>query len=72
MRTTIDETKNNNSSSNGSTFLQYCYNLNIAFIVLDLCGVIDWPWYCIMAPIWIPLALIVLAAILGAIVGGNE
>jgi Flp pilus assembly protein TadB len=32
--------------------------LAIAFIVLKLCGVISWPWVWVLAPIWIPLALV--------------
>lgn len=31
--------------------------LAIAFIVLRLCGVIDWAWVWVLAPLWIPLAL---------------
>ena len=31
--------------------------LTIAFIVLRLCGVIDWAWVWVLAPLWIPLAL---------------
>ena len=28
-----------------------------AFIVLKLTGVIDWSWWWVLAPLWIPLAL---------------
>ena len=31
--------------------------LGIVFIVLKLCGVIDWNWVWVLAPFWIPLAL---------------
>lgn len=31
--------------------------LTIAFIVLRLCGVIDWPWALVLAPTLVPLAL---------------
>lgn len=33
--------------------------LTIAFIVLKLCGVIDWAWVWVLAPLWIGAALIV-------------
>ena len=33
--------------------------LGIAFVVLKLCGVIDWSWIWVTAPFWIPLALCV-------------
>lgn len=36
--------------------------LAIVFITLKLCGVIDWEWWLVLAPIWVPtaIALIVL------------
>ena len=27
--------------------------LQIAFIVLKLCGVIKWSWLCVLSPLWI-------------------
>ena len=40
--------------------------LQIAFIVLKLCNVINWSWWWVLAPIWIPLALGLLLIFLGA------
>lgn len=34
--------------------------LQIAFIVLRLCGVIKWSWLWVLSPIWISVALIAL------------
>lgn len=34
--------------------------LQVAFIVLKLCGVIAWSWWWVLGPIWIPLSLAVL------------
>ena len=31
--------------------------MTVAFIVLKLCKVIDWPWIWVVSPIWIALAL---------------
>ena len=31
--------------------------LGIAFIVLKLCDVVDWSWWWVLAPIWIPFAI---------------
>lgn len=31
--------------------------IGIAFVVLKLCGIIDWSWVWVTAPFWIPLAL---------------
>ena len=65
------ESKSSKSSS-GSSFLNYCYNLNIALIVLKFCGVIECSWWWVMSPLWIPFVLVIFAGILGMIVGGKE
>lgn len=31
--------------------------LQVAFIVLKLCKVIDWSWLWVLAPTWIPLGI---------------
>ena len=33
--------------------------LQVAFIVLKLCGVITWSWWWVLAPTWITAALVV-------------
>lgn len=43
------------TSSGGVGFLGL---LTIAFIVLKLTDVIDWDWLWVLAPIWIPLAVV--------------
>lgn len=37
--------------------------LAVAFIVLKLCGVIDWAWIWVLAPIWIPFALVLVITV---------
>lgn len=32
--------------------------LAIVFITLKLCGVIGWSWLWVLAPLWIPLAMV--------------
>ena len=34
--------------------------LTIAFIVLKLCNVITWSWWWVLAPLWIPIAIVIL------------
>jgi hypothetical protein len=34
--------------------------LTIAFIVLKLCNVITWSWWWVLAPLWIPVAVVIL------------
>lgn len=45
--------KNSNSSKGGIGFVGL---LTIAFIVLKLCGVINWSWLWVLSPIWISVA----------------
>lgn len=37
--------------------------LTIVFIVLKLVGVIDWSWWWVLAPLWIPVAFITVIVI---------
>lgn len=32
--------------------------LALVFIALKLCGVISWSWWWVLAPVWLPLALV--------------
>ncbi|HRQ87330.1 MAG TPA: hypothetical protein PLA50_00925 [Bacteroidia bacterium] len=34
--------------------------LSVAFITLKLCEVIDWSWWLVLAPLWIPAAVLLL------------
>ena len=44
--------------------LGVCDVLGIVFIVLKLIGVISWSWWWVLAPFWIPLAIVILCAII--------
>lgn len=44
--------------------------VTIAFVILKLCKVIDWSWWWVFSPLWIPLAIIVAFGILAAIITG--
>lgn len=52
MRNDTRETINVNMGGLLSTLL------TVAFIVLKLCHVIEWSWLWVLAPLWIPLALV--------------
>ena len=41
--------------------------LAVAFIVLKLMGYIDWRWVWVLSPIWIGLALFIIACAIAAI-----
>lgn len=49
------------SSSSSSSGIGFFGLLTVALIVLKLTGFIDWGWTWILAPIWIPLALTLIA-----------
>ena len=46
----------NNSVKGGG--IGFCSILCIVFIILKLCHVIAWPWVWVLAPLWIPLAIV--------------
>ena len=54
----------NGSSSGGIGFMGV---LTIVFVVLKLVGTITWSWWWVLAPLWMPLT-IVLGLSLGALV----
>lgn len=45
--------KNNNYGA-----MKFCDVLLIVFVILKLVGVINWSWWWVLAPFWIPLLLI--------------
>lgn len=61
--------KENNSTAAGG--IGFCGLLAIAFIVLKLCKVINWPWIWVLSPLWIPtvivIAIIAIVIIIAAI-----
>lgn len=42
--------------------------LTIAFIVLKLCGIIDWSWLWVLSPLWISAALVITILIIIGII----
>lgn len=55
-----------NTGSSGGYGLSFTTVLTIVFIVLKLCGVIDWSWVWVLAPMWISFVLwILIIAVIG-------
>lgn len=52
------------ASENTSSSIGFSGLLTVLFIGLKLCHVIDWSWWWVLSPIWIPLVLVVVLAIL--------
>ena len=42
--------------------------LFIAFLILKLCNVINWSWWWVTAPLWMPLAFVIVVSIVCVIV----
>lgn len=48
----------------------FCGLLTIVFIILKLCGVIDWSWWWVTSPLWIPFAVcLVIFAVAFSVLG---
>jgi Flp pilus assembly protein TadB len=54
----MSETK---STSGG---IGFCGLLTIAFIVLKLCNVVIWSWWWVLSPLWIPVGLVAVGAVI--------
>lgn len=64
---------NNNNSNKGAVGgVSFTGLLTIAFIVLKLCGVINWSWWWVISPIWISIGLVVLIIIVVVAVTGVQ
>lgn len=52
-------------SANGVNVLSL---LGVLFVGLKLTGHITWPWVWVLAPFWMPLAVVIVLAVIAAIV----
>lgn len=52
-----NKSSNNNTTVSGG--IGFSGLLTIVFIVLKLCGVINWSWIWVLAPMWVGVALCV-------------
>lgn len=57
----------NESKSNDSQYLHTLFMLFVMFFVLKTTDNIDWSWWWVTAPLWIPLAL---SVVIGGVTGG--
>lgn len=46
----------------------FCGLLTIAFVVLKLCGVINWGWVWVLAPLWISWSIALVLVIIAIII----
>lgn len=59
---------NANIKSGGS--ISFLGLLTIVFITLKLCSVIDWSWWWILSPLWLPVALVISVLLVLALLTG--
>ena len=59
------EVKTNGGSAGGVGFVGL---LQILFIALKLCGVINWSWWWVLAPTWISTGLVIAVIVVIVIV----
>ena len=52
--------------------LNFAEVLGVVFIALRLCGVIEWPWVWVLAPIWVPIGLWLLAVLIAFIMAARK
>ena len=52
--------KTSSSSSGGGGSIGFLGFLQLIFITLKLCRVIDWSWWLVLIPLWISLGFVVI------------
>ena len=60
--------KNNNEEVNITIGGGFSGLLFIAFLILKLCNVISWSWWWVTAPLWMPVAFVIVVSIICVIV----
>ena len=60
---------NNNNNSGGISLSGLTF---IVFLVLKLTNVINWSWWWVTAPLWIPVVIVIVLAILAELILNNR
>lgn len=48
---------NNNTNASTGNRIGFCGILTLIFITLKLIGIINWSWWWVLSPLWIPVAI---------------
>lgn len=56
-----------NNNSNTTTGITFTGLLQIVFIVLKLCNVINWSWWWVLAPTWFGFAIAIICFVIALI-----
>lgn len=67
----------NISENKTSASISICFTelLSITFIVLKLCNIINWSWWWVLSPLWVPIALVLaifLVVFIVTVITGDE
>lgn len=62
----MKDNSNNTKAAGGG--IGFSGLLGLLFIALKLCGVIDWSWWWVLAPFWIPIALFIVLILVVAVI----
>ena len=57
-----------NNKSNSSVGMGFSGMLTVLFIGLKLGNIIDWSWWWVLSPLWIPFVIVIIIAVIIAIV----
>ncbi len=57
----------NNKSTSSVSFLSLLF---LTFLILKLCGVIDWSWWWVTAPLWGGFAILAIIALIVVLIEG--
>lgn len=62
----------NANTNNGSKPISFCGVLTIVFIVLKLTNHIDWSWWWVTAPLWLPFAFAVVVYLICTLIQNRK
>lgn len=66
----MDKTKQEQENDSGFTIdsdIIYTITSTLMFVILKVCGVIDWGWQWVLIPLWLPILLGIVLIIAGSI-----
>lgn len=60
----------NSNGNNGVAGIGVSGLLGVAFVILKLCHVIEWPWIWVTTPFWVPIAIVLAILLVLAVLKG--
>jgi membrane protein YdbS with pleckstrin-like domain len=49
-------------------FIPFCFLTTLAFTILKIMHIIDWNWWWVLAPLWIPFGGFIILVLIGIII----